>query len=136
MPTLIAEGHLLSLPIHKLILPRNNYTHTHTPPETMFNLGFVVKLKYKIDHHRQYSVITVVQLLSRVQHFTTWTACCKDSMDFTWTAACQASLSFTISQVCSNSCPLSQWWHPTVCPLLSPSPPAFFFNFILFLDFT
>ena len=91
----------------------------------MFNLGFVVKLTYKIDHHRQYSVIIVVHLLSCVQHFTTWTACCKDGMDFPWTAARQASLSFTISQVCSNSCPLSQWCHPTVCPLLSPSPPAF-----------
>ena len=31
-----------------------------------------------------------------------------------WTAACQASLSFTISQSCSNSCPLSQWCHPTI----------------------
>ena len=26
---------------------------------------------------------------------------------------------------CSNSCPLSQWCHPTSHPLLSPSPPAF-----------
>ena len=26
---------------------------------------------------------------------------------------------------CSNSCPLSQWCHPTICPLSSPSPPAF-----------
>ena len=37
----------------------------------------------------------------------------------------QASLSFTISGACSNSCPLSQWRHPTSCPLSSPSPPAF-----------
>ena len=27
--------------------------------------------------------------------------------------------------VCSNSCPSSQWCHPTIPPLLSPSPPAF-----------
>ena len=26
---------------------------------------------------------------------------------------------------CSNSCPLSWWCHPTIHPLLSPSPPAF-----------
>ena len=26
---------------------------------------------------------------------------------------------------CSNSCPLSQWCHPTISSLLSPSPPAF-----------
>ena len=31
-----------------------------------------------------------------------------------WTAISQASLSFTISQSCSNSCPLSQWCHPTI----------------------
>ena len=28
-------------------------------------------------------------------------------------------------RACSNSCPLSQWCHPTICPLLSPSLPAF-----------
>ena len=28
-------------------------------------------------------------------------------------------------RVCANSCPQSQWCHPTSCPLLSPSPPAF-----------
>ena len=26
---------------------------------------------------------------------------------------------------CSNSCPLSQWCHPTISPLSSPSPPTF-----------
>ena len=26
---------------------------------------------------------------------------------------------------CSNSCPSSQWWHPTISSLSSPSPPAF-----------
>ena len=44
-----------------------------------------------------------VQSLSCVQLFTT-----------PWTAACQASLSFSIPRVCSNSCPLSQWCHPTI----------------------
>ena len=28
-------------------------------------------------------------------------------------------------RACSNSCPLSRWCHPTISPLLSPSPPAF-----------
>ena len=31
-----------------------------------------------------------------------------------WTEACQASLSFTICWIFSNSCPLSQWCHPTI----------------------
>ena len=37
-----------------------------------------------------------------------------------WTAACQASLSFTISTACSNSCPLSQWCHPTISSSIVP----------------
>ena len=40
-----------------------------------------------------------------------------------WTTACQASLSITNSRVYSNSCPLSQWCHPTIsscCSLLLP----------------
>ena len=44
-----------------------------------------------------------VQSLSHVQLFAT-----------PWTAACQASLFSTSSQSYSNSCPLSQWWHPTI----------------------
>ena len=49
--------------------------------------------------------VVTVQLLSRVQLFVTW-----------WTAALQAFLSFTEKSpgVCSNSCPLSQWCHPTI----------------------
>ena len=37
-----------------------------------------------------------------------------------WTAACQASLSFTISWSMLNSCPLSQWCHPTILPSVIP----------------
>ena len=45
-----------------------------------------------------------------------------------WTAACQASLSFTISWSCSNSCPSSQWCHPTISSSVAPfsfCPPSF-----------
>ena len=37
-----------------------------------------------------------------------------------WTAEHQASLSFTVSRVCSNSCPLSQWCHPTILSSVIP----------------
>ena len=37
-----------------------------------------------------------------------------------WTAACQASLSITILPACSNSCPLSQWCHPTISSSVIP----------------
>ena len=30
-----------------------------------------------------------------------------------------------LSRVCTNSCPLSQWCHPTCCLILPPSPFAF-----------
>ena len=42
-----------------------------------------------------------------------------------WNAGRQAPLSITNSQSCSNSHSLSQWYHPTIYSLLSPSPPAF-----------
>ena len=37
-----------------------------------------------------------------------------------WTAACQSSLSLTISGVYANSCPLSQWCHPTISSSVVP----------------
>ena len=51
----------------------------------------------------------VVQSFSRVQLFVT-----------PWTAARQASMSFTISHSCSNSCPQSQWCHPTISSFVTP----------------
>ena len=42
-----------------------------------------------------------------------------------WIVAHQASLSFISPRVCSNSCPLSQWCHPTITssvPLFSSCP--------------
>ena len=37
-----------------------------------------------------------------------------------WTAACQASCPSPSPRVCSNSCPLSQWCHPTISSSLIP----------------
>ena len=64
------------------------------------------------SHHLVYSLSSavVVQSLSHIWLFGA-----------PWTVACQASLSFTIFWICSNSCPLSQWYHP----LSSSSPLAF-----------
>ena len=50
-----------------------------------------------------------VQWLSRVRLFVT-----------PWTAARQASLSTPFPGVYSNSCPLSQWCHPTVSSSVIP----------------
>ena len=59
------------------------------------------------DEHVVFS-FSSVQSLSDVWLFET-----------SWTTACQASLSIANSRVYSNSCPLSQWCHPTIChPLL------------------
>ena len=37
-----------------------------------------------------------------------------------WTAARQGSLSTTTPRACSNSCPSSQWFHPTISSFLIP----------------
>ena len=59
--------------------------------------------------------VSSVQSLSLVQIFST-----------PWTAACLSSLSITSSQsLLKNSCPLSQWCHPTTWPSSCPSPAAF-----------
>ena len=50
-----------------------------------------------------------VQSLSHVWFFAT-----------PWTIACQASLSITNSWNCSNSCPQSQWYHPTISSSVVP----------------
>ena len=69
------------------------------------------------------SFVVVVQSLSRVGLFV-----------IPWTAACQASLSFNSSRACSNSCPSSQWCHPSISSSLIPlssflqSFPAVFSN--------
>ena len=58
-----------------------------------------------------------VQSLSQVQLFAT-----------PWTAARQASLSSPTPRACSNSCPLSQWCHPTILSSVIPfssSPQSF-----------
>ena len=55
------------------------------------------------------SPFSSVQWLSRVQLFAT-----------PWTTARQASLSITTPGVYSNSCPLSQWYDPTVSSSVVP----------------
>ena len=54
-------------------------------------------------------LITPVQLLSHVRLFAT-----------PRTAACQTFLSITNSQNYSNSCPSSQWCHPTISSSIVP----------------
>ena len=54
------------------------------------------------------SLFSSVQSLSHVQLFVT-----------PWTEACQASLSITMDMD-SNSCPLIQWYHPTISSSILP----------------
>ena len=58
--------------------------------------------------------VSSVQSLSRFWLFAT-----------PWAAARQAFLSITNPQACPNSCPLSQWCHPTNSASVIPSPPTF-----------
>ena len=55
-----------------------------------------------------------IQLLSRVQLFA-----------ILWTAACQDSLPSPTPRACSNSCPLSQWCHPTISSSVIPLSGSF-----------
>ena len=53
--------------------------------------------------------IVIVQSLSHVWLFVT-----------RWTAVCQASCPSLSPWTCSNSCPLSQWCHPTISSSVAP----------------
>ena len=50
--------------------------------------------------------------------------CDIDTMCASWHHRRQASLSFTISRACSNSCPLTQWCHPTISSFVIPLFPC------------
>ena len=72
---------------------------TNSPEDLLENISIYPKsLSYPCS-----IIFSTVQLLSYVRLFAT-----------PWTAAHQASLSITNSGACSNSCPLSQWCHPTI----------------------
>ena len=64
--------------------------------------------------HLRWFTRSSVQSFSCVQLFMT-----------PWTAAHQTSLSITSSRACSNSCPSSQWCHPTISSSVVPFSPAF-----------
>ena len=53
--------------------------------------------------------MTVVQLLSHVQHFVT-----------PWTIACRLLCPSLSPRVCSDSCPLSRWCCPTILSSVAP----------------
>ena len=59
----------------------------------------------------QIPFIPSIQSLSRVWLFAT-----------PWTAASQILCPSSTPSACLNSCPSSQWCHPTISSLLSPSP--------------
>ena len=73
-----------------------------SPSKVVFNWG------------RRTTKGVVVQSLGHVWLFVT-----------PWTAAYQASLSFTISRNLLNSCPLSQWYHPTISSSVIPFSSCF-----------
>ena len=72
----------------------------------MWHINVVFILSFTV--YKEF-IAVVVQSLNRVWLFVT--PC---------TATCQASLSFTISWSGSNSCPLSQWCHPTISSPVVP----------------
>ena len=57
--------------------------------------------------------VVVVQLLSHVGLFAT-----------PWLQHARLPCPSLSPGVCSNSCPLSQWWHPTISSYVAPSPLA------------
>ena len=84
-----------------------NKNHWHLHTQTMNNL------KRKLQKHPTYNSTrkNKVQSFSYVRLFVT-----------PWTAPRQASCSLTTPGACLNSCPLSQWCHPTISSSVIPFP--------------
>ena len=78
-------------------------------------ISFLIFLAYPLmsapntSNNKTATTFSSVQLLSRVQLFAT-----------PWTAACQASCPSPTPGVYSNSCPSSQWCHPTISSSVIP----------------
>ena len=101
------------LPMKESLLP-SSIINTPPPPLPL-ETSNILSIDFSI-----LNIFSSVHSLSRVRLFAT-----------PWTAACQASLPTRTPEVYSNSCPLSQWCHPTICrPLLLP--PSIFPNIGLF----
>ena len=77
---------------------------------------FIIKLQVWKQKLRQnyFLQISSVQSLSRVWLFAT-----------PWMAECQVSLSITNSRSLLNSCPSSQWYHPTISSSVVPFSSCF-----------
>ena len=72
-------------------------------------LGAFYYSEHKTNCTHDICSLVVVQSLRRVQVFS-----------IPWTAGCQASLFFTTHRIGSDSCPLSQWCHPTISSSVVP----------------
>ena len=71
-------------------------------------------LDWCLNEQLPHSLFSSFQSLSHVWLFVT-----------PWTAACQDSLSITNSWSLLNSCPSSQWYHPTISSSVIPFSPVF-----------
>ena len=97
----------LALPFSPLAsVPMSSHPFTWAISDIFLLLFLSWKLVYPCSFS---CLVVVVQSLNRVQLFETLR-----------TAACQTSLSSPSPRVCSNSCPWSQWCHPTISFSVSP----------------
>ena len=78
-----------------------------------YGIAYMWNLKkwYKWTHLKNRNRVTDVKYKLMI------CCCCLATQ---WTAARQTSLSFTVSQSLLNSCPLRQWYHPTISPSVIP----------------
>ena len=113
----IISLHIASDPFFHLLLGLSKWHHHPLQvisPETRYpflTLLFPSDLSLHLIHLQTLSKPGCFQLLSCVWLFAA-----------PWTAACPVSLSSPSPKVCSNSCPLSQWCHPTISSSVTPSP--------------
>ena len=120
-PCIEAEGEIVSILFWGysfIVLPLQKFTRLFPMISTLQWITLVFFVFFFVVFMASYT-LAVVQLLSCVWLSAT-----------SWTAASHSfpaldHLPLPSPKVCSNSCPLSQWCHPTISPSVAPSPPAF-----------
>ena len=99
--------------IHQCVRGILSHSHHHPHPATGHLPAFFPQALPLIKSSGLYTtkcfLLSSVQSLSHVWLFAT-----------IWTAACQSSCPSPTPGACSNSCPLSQWCHPTISSSVIP----------------
>ena len=117
----MAEQAFIWLDLFRRRFYESQFLHLLIPRETLTSLMVTSALSIKENFTiKSQNRVAMVQTTREITRWLVQFNCCRVRLFATpWIKACQASLSITNSQS-SNSCPSSQWCHPTISSSVVP----------------